>query len=44
MYCTNAQQFSEQVLALANSADPSLSWFCIDAAAIDDVDTLKSYS
>ena len=38
MYYANAEQFSEQVLELVNSADPSLEWFCIDAAAIDDVD------
>jgi MFS superfamily sulfate permease-like transporter len=38
MYYANAQQFSEQVLELANGADPGLSWFCIDAAAIDDLD------
>jgi MFS superfamily sulfate permease-like transporter len=38
MYYANAQEFSEQVLELANSAEPSLSWFCLDAAAIDDVD------
>ena len=38
MYYANAEQFSEQVLELVNSADPSLEWFCIDAEAIDDVD------
>jgi SulP family sulfate permease len=38
MYYANAQEFSEQVLELANSAETSLSWFCLDAAAIDDVD------
>ena len=38
MYYANAQQFSEQVLELANGADPDLAWFCLDAAAIDDVD------
>ncbi len=38
MYYANAQEFSDQVLELANGADPSLDWFCLDAAAIDDVD------
>jgi MFS superfamily sulfate permease-like transporter len=38
MYYANAEQFSEQVLELVNGADPSLQWFCVDAAAIDDVD------
>jgi len=38
MYYANAQEFSEQVLELANSADPGLSWFCLVADAIDDVD------
>jgi len=38
MYYANAEQFSEQVLELANNADPGLAWFCLDAAAIDDVD------
>lgn len=38
MYYANAQQLSDEVLALAAGARPSLSWFCIDAAAIDDVD------
>jgi len=38
MYYANAQAFSEQVLELVKDAQPPLSWFCIDAAAIDDVD------
>jgi len=38
MYYANAEQFSEEVIELANSADPGLSWFCIDAAAIAEVD------
>ena len=38
MYYANAQTFSEEVLALVKDAQPPLSWFCIDAAAIDDVD------
>ncbi len=38
MYYANVQAFSEEVLALVKDAQPPLSWFCIDAAAIDDVD------
>jgi high affinity sulfate transporter 1 len=38
LYYANSEQFSEEVLDLVNGADPPLSWFCIDAAAIDDVD------
>jgi len=38
MYYANAEQFSEQVLELVKGADPKLAWFCLDAAAIDDVD------
>jgi SulP family sulfate permease len=38
LYYANAEQFSEQVSELVNSADPKLEWFCVDAVAIDDVD------
>jgi SulP family sulfate permease len=38
MYYANAQQLSEEVLALAKRAQPPLAWLCIDAAAVDDVD------
>jgi len=38
MYYANAEAFSEEALALVKDAQPPLSWFCIDAAAIDDVD------
>jgi MFS superfamily sulfate permease-like transporter len=38
LYYANSEQLSEEVLDLVNGADPPLSWFCIDAAAIDDVD------
>jgi SulP family sulfate permease len=29
---------SEQVTTLARKANPPLAWFCIDAAAVDDID------
>ena len=38
MYYANSQQLSEEILDLANSAEPPLRWFCIDASAVDDAD------
>ena len=38
MYYANAELFSQEVLELVNTAQPPLSWFCIDATAVDDVD------
>ncbi len=38
MYYANAELLSEQVLELAKGAQPPLACFCIDAAAVDDVD------
>lgn len=38
IYYANTELLFSQVVRLANSAQPKLSWFCIDAAAIDDVD------
>jgi SulP family sulfate permease len=38
MYYANSEQLSEEITGLANSADPALRWFCIDASAVDDVD------
>jgi SulP family sulfate permease len=38
MYYANAEHFSQEVLDLVNSAQPPLSWFCIDATAVDDID------
>ena len=38
LYYANAELFSEEVLELTSSPEPPISWFCIDAAAIDDVD------
>jgi MFS superfamily sulfate permease-like transporter len=38
MYYANAQQLSEEVTGLADSAEPPLRWFCIDGSAVDDVD------
>ena len=38
MYYANAQQLFEQIVDLANRAQPPLSWLCIDASAVADVD------
>jgi len=38
MYYANTNLFEEEVLDLVNQAQPPLSWFCLDAIAIDDVD------
>ena len=38
MYYANAEHFTQEVIDLVNSAQPPLSWFCIDADAIDDID------
>ena len=49
MYYANAEQLSEEIMALVNNAEPPLRWFCLDASAVDDVDysaaeTLRSIS
>ncbi len=38
MYYANTALLSEQVTSLAKEASPPLAWFCIDAAAMDDID------
>lgn len=38
MYYANAEQLSEEIADLVNSARPPLRWLCIDASAVDDVD------
>jgi sulfate permease, SulP family len=38
MYYANSQVLKEEVVELAREANPPLSWFCIDAAAVNDVD------
>jgi MFS superfamily sulfate permease-like transporter len=38
MYYANSQVLTEEVIRLARGAEPPLSWFCIDAAAVNDVD------
>jgi len=38
MYYANADLFKAEVLRLTSEAHTSLSWFCVDGAAMDDVD------
>jgi SulP family sulfate permease len=38
MYYANSQQLSVEITDLVNRAEPPLSWFCIDASAVDNVD------
>jgi sulfate permease, SulP family len=38
MYYANAELFSQQVTELADTAEPPLTWLCLDAVAVDDVD------
>ncbi len=38
MYYANSQLLNNEITELVRSANPSLSWFCIDAAAVNDVD------
>jgi sulfate permease, SulP family len=38
LYYANSTRFSEQVLYIVKNADPQVAWFCLDSAAISDVD------
>ncbi len=38
MYYANTEQLSKEVYRLVEGASPPLSWFCIDANAVDDID------
>ena len=38
MYYANSDLFKTEVLALTAGASPPISWFCLDGAAVDDVD------
>jgi MFS superfamily sulfate permease-like transporter len=38
MYYANARLLTEEVTRLVRDAQPPLVWFCIDAAAVDDID------
>jgi high affinity sulfate transporter 1 len=38
MYYANAQQLTDEITTLVETADPPLRWLCIEASAIDDVD------
>jgi sulfate permease, SulP family len=38
MYYANCQGFKDEVIRLVTSANPPISWFCLDGSAVDDVD------
>jgi sulfate permease, SulP family len=38
LYYANAELFSQEVLDLVNTAQPPLTWFCLDATAVDEID------
>jgi SulP family sulfate permease len=38
LYFANAELFSEEVKELVDNTQPPISWFCIDATAMDDID------
>jgi SulP family sulfate permease len=38
MYYANCQRFKDEVIRLVTSANPPISWFCLDGSAVDDVD------
>jgi SulP family sulfate permease len=38
MYFANAVLFSKEVIELVNTAQPPVSWLCVDATAMDDID------
>jgi high affinity sulfate transporter 1 len=38
MYYANAELLAKQITMLVKEARPALAWFCIDAAAVDDID------
>jgi len=38
MYYANCQRFKDEVIRLVTSANPPISWFCLDGSAMDDVD------
>jgi high affinity sulfate transporter 1 len=38
MYYANCEQFKSEVHELATAAQPPLAWFCLDLAAVDDID------
>jgi SulP family sulfate permease len=38
MYYANAEYMTEEVVDLVNCAEPRLSWLCVEATAVDDID------
>lgn len=44
LYYANTQRLSDEVATITQGADHKLSWFCIEASAIDDVDFTAGYT
>jgi len=44
IYYANSQLLKDEIVRLVTTADPPLSWFCIDASAINDIDFTASDS
>ena len=44
MYYANMQRFTDEVTAIVQNPDNEISWFCIDASAIDEVDFTAGYT
>ena len=42
IYYANSQLLKDEIMGLVRGADPPLSWFCIDASAINDIDFTAS--
>ena len=42
IYYANSQLLKDEIMGLIRGADPPLSWFCIDASAINDIDFTAS--
>jgi MFS superfamily sulfate permease-like transporter len=38
MYYANCEGFKNEVIRLVTDANPTISWFCLDGSAVDDVD------
>ncbi|KIC40963.1 transporter [Ruegeria sp. ANG-S4] len=44
LYYANAQRLTTEVFEIVQDAQPEVSWFCIEASAIDDIDYTAGYT
>lgn len=44
MYYANMQLFTDEVTGIVQNSSPDISWFCIDASAIDEADFTAGYT